>query len=118
MRVTQGHSIPWIKLRRLGRPIENPEQRCTLGGYIYHLARSENLESIWNVGLQPPQEFDDWSIQSRPSRKFMHFLPYHPDDPRLATKARLDRSDYDALLHVDFRQCQFLNCADFVATQN
>eukprot|EP00969_Alexandrium_andersonii_P271355 11993644-Alexandrium_andersonii.AAC.1 len=48
----------------------------------------------------------------------MHFLPYHPTDPRLATKSRLDRSDYDALLHVDFRQCQFLNCADFVATQN
>eukprot|EP00969_Alexandrium_andersonii_P329910 14579752-Alexandrium_andersonii.AAC.1 len=48
----------------------------------------------------------------------MHFLPYHPDDVRLATTSRLDKDDYDALLHVDFRCCQCMECADFVATQN
>eukprot|EP00969_Alexandrium_andersonii_P011825 515206-Alexandrium_andersonii.AAC.1 len=31
----------------------------------------------------------------------MHFLPYHPDDPRLATTARLDKPEYDASLFVD-----------------
>eukprot|EP00969_Alexandrium_andersonii_P291180 12872071-Alexandrium_andersonii.AAC.1 len=39
----------------------------------------------------------------------MHFLPYHPDDPRLATVARLDKSSYDTLLFIDFRQCQYVS---------
>eukprot|EP00969_Alexandrium_andersonii_P137029 6061592-Alexandrium_andersonii.AAC.1 len=100
MRVTQGHSVPWIQLSRLGRPLDTPEQRCTLGGYIYHLTRSVYLDSIFQTGLKPPQDFDGWSVCSRPSRKFTHFLPYHPDDPRLATTARLDKPDYDALLYL------------------
>eukprot|EP00969_Alexandrium_andersonii_P086365 3807440-Alexandrium_andersonii.AAC.1 len=61
MRVTQGHSVPWIMLRRLGRPLSTPEQRCTLGGYIYHLTKSSYLESILQIGLRAPQSFDDWS---------------------------------------------------------
>eukprot|EP00969_Alexandrium_andersonii_P127250 5624488-Alexandrium_andersonii.AAC.1 len=48
----------------------------------------------------------------------MHFLPFHPSGPRLATASRLDKSDYDALLQVDFRYCQALGNAIFVATQN
>eukprot|EP00969_Alexandrium_andersonii_P149822 6625098-Alexandrium_andersonii.AAC.1 len=37
MRVTQGRSIPWITIGRLGRPLSTPESRVALGGYIYHL---------------------------------------------------------------------------------
>eukprot|EP00969_Alexandrium_andersonii_P273366 12082687-Alexandrium_andersonii.AAC.1 len=48
----------------------------------------------------------------------MRFLPYHPDDPRLATTARLGKPGDDALLFVDFRQRQYLTCAEFVASQN
>eukprot|EP00969_Alexandrium_andersonii_P161737 7148594-Alexandrium_andersonii.AAC.1 len=32
--------------------------------------------------------------------------------------SRLDESDYDALLQVDFRYCRALGHATFVATQN
>eukprot|EP00969_Alexandrium_andersonii_P094588 4178927-Alexandrium_andersonii.AAC.1 len=45
-------------------------------------------------------------------------MPYHPDDPRLATSSRLGKAEYDAVLQVDFRYCQFLETAEFVATQN
>eukprot|EP00969_Alexandrium_andersonii_P109410 4826742-Alexandrium_andersonii.AAC.1 len=37
MRVTQGHSVPWIMLGRLGRPLDTPTARASLGGFIYHL---------------------------------------------------------------------------------
>eukprot|EP00969_Alexandrium_andersonii_P080703 3557189-Alexandrium_andersonii.AAC.1 len=118
MRVTQGHSIPWSMLGRLGRPLGAPEARASLGGYIYHLTRTTSLEGILRIRTRAPQDSADWRECARPSRKFIHFLPFHPDDPRLATTSRLDKAEYDAVLQVDFRYCQFLGNADFVATQN
>eukprot|EP00969_Alexandrium_andersonii_P355375 15444236-Alexandrium_andersonii.AAC.1 len=70
------------------------------------------------TGTRAPQDSDDWNVCSRPSRRFIRFLPYHPNDSRLATSSRLDQPEYDAMLHVDFRFCQYLDCADFAATQN
>eukprot|EP00969_Alexandrium_andersonii_P253373 11198530-Alexandrium_andersonii.AAC.1 len=77
-----------------------------------------NLDNILRVGIRAPQDSDGWSQCTRPSRKLIHFLPYHPDDPRLATSSRLDKHEYDTVLQVDFRHCQFLGKAEFVATQN
>eukprot|EP00969_Alexandrium_andersonii_P010110 441022-Alexandrium_andersonii.AAC.1 len=70
---------------RLGRPLDTSEARASLGGYIYHLTRSTNLTSILRIGIRAPQDSDDWRERTKPSSKFLHFLPYHPDDPRLAT---------------------------------
>eukprot|EP00969_Alexandrium_andersonii_P137419 6077905-Alexandrium_andersonii.AAC.1 len=70
------------------------------------------------MGIRAPQDSDDRRECSRPSQKFIHFLPFHPSGARLATASRLDKSDYDALLQVDFRYCQALGRAEFVATQN
>eukprot|EP00969_Alexandrium_andersonii_P246088 10874565-Alexandrium_andersonii.AAC.1 len=33
---------------------------------------------------------------TNPSRKFIHFHPDRPSDPRLATTSRLDKSEYHA----------------------
>eukprot|EP00969_Alexandrium_andersonii_P145714 6444369-Alexandrium_andersonii.AAC.1 len=68
-------------LERLGRPLNTPEARATLGGYIYHLTRSANLGSILQTGLRAPQDSDNWRERTRPARKFIHFLPFHPADP-------------------------------------
>eukprot|EP00969_Alexandrium_andersonii_P186717 8249666-Alexandrium_andersonii.AAC.1 len=78
-------------LGRLGRPLDTPKARASLGGFIYHVTRSTHLDSILRIGIRPPQDSDDWRQCTRPSRKFIHFLPYHPDDPRLATSSRLDK---------------------------
>eukprot|EP00969_Alexandrium_andersonii_P320923 14181433-Alexandrium_andersonii.AAC.1 len=60
MRMTQGHSIPWIMLGRLGRPLDPPEARASLGGHIYHLTRSTSLTSVLRIGIRAPQDSDDW----------------------------------------------------------
>eukprot|EP00969_Alexandrium_andersonii_P065546 2888857-Alexandrium_andersonii.AAC.1 len=98
MRVTQGRSIPWIIFGRLGRPLNTPKARATLGGYIYHLTRPTSLTNILRIGIRAPQSTDDWRECTKPSRKFIHFLPCHPNDPRLATSSRLDKPEYDAVL--------------------
>eukprot|EP00969_Alexandrium_andersonii_P291354 12878926-Alexandrium_andersonii.AAC.1 len=35
------------------------------------------------MGVRAPQDSDDWCECSSPSRKFIHFLPFHPTLPGL-----------------------------------
>eukprot|EP00969_Alexandrium_andersonii_P104263 4601431-Alexandrium_andersonii.AAC.1 len=69
MRVAQGQSIPWITIERLGRHLNTAESRMPLGGYIYRLTRSANLESALQIGIRAPQDSEDnWRARTSPSR--------------------------------------------------
>eukprot|EP00969_Alexandrium_andersonii_P321164 14191141-Alexandrium_andersonii.AAC.1 len=62
----------------------------SLGGCIYHLTRPASLDSILHLGLRSAADSEDWNSCTRMSRKFIHFLPFHPSDSRLAATSRLD----------------------------